>query len=78
MVELKMFFISIVVVGISVAALSIKLLLKKNGAFPNTSISKNPAIRKRGILCANTQDKIANRKKCETCEKTYNNIIIRS
>ena len=63
----KIFFISIVVVGISFTALSIKLLLKKKGKFPNSSISKSPAMRKRGILCARSQDIIENRKVCNSC-----------
>lgn len=67
MVELKIFIISIVFVGISVLSLSIKLLLKKDGKFPDTSISKSTAMRKRGILCARSQDKIANSNACKSC-----------
>ena len=69
MIDLKLLIISIVFVGISVAALSIKLLLKKDGKFPNTSISKSTAMRKRGILCARSQDKIAHNNACKSCMK---------
>ncbi|RLD64270.1 MAG: hypothetical protein DRJ01_01240 [Bacteroidetes bacterium] len=64
----KIFFISLIFVGIAFMALSIKLLLKKNAKFPNSSISKNKELKKRGIFCANTQDKIANREACNLCE----------
>ncbi len=66
MIDLKLLIISIIFVGISVAALSIKLLLKKDGKFPNTSI-KSPTMRKRGILCARSQDKIAQSNACKSC-----------
>jgi hypothetical protein len=38
------------------AFLAIKLLVKKNGRFPNTHIGGNPEMRKRGIPCAQSLD----------------------
>ena len=65
---LKIFLISLIFVGIAFAALSIKLLFKKNGEFPNSSISKNKELKKRRIFCARTQDKIANNEVCNSCK----------
>ena len=36
--------------------MSIQILFKKNGRFPNTHIGNNEALRKQGIHCAKTQD----------------------
>jgi hypothetical protein len=36
--------------------LSVSILLKKNGRFPNIHVGKNPAMRKRGIGCVESQD----------------------
>ena len=43
--------------------LSIKVLLKKDGRFPNTHIEGNRALRKKGIFCAKTMDRMEMRRK---------------
>ncbi|MDR0729253.1 MAG: hypothetical protein LBF19_03900 [Prevotellaceae bacterium] len=43
--------VSILVLALCVAGLAIKLLLRKNGTFPNTHIRDNKNMRKRGITC---------------------------
>ena len=43
----------------AVALLSVNILLKKNGKFPNIHVGNNPAMRKRGIGCVEAQDKQA-------------------
>lgn len=40
----------------AVALLSVGILLKKNGRFPNIHVGKNPAMRKRNIGCVESQD----------------------
>lgn len=40
----------------AVALLSANILLKKNGRFPNIHVGSNPAMRKRGIGCVESQD----------------------
>ena len=40
----------------SVALLSVSILIKKNGRFPNIHVGRNPAMRKRGIGCVESQD----------------------
>ena len=43
----------------AVALLSVSILLRKNGKFPNIHVGSNPAMRKRGIGCVESQDKQA-------------------
>jgi|GEM_PF-31058 len=55
----KMWSTIIISAGIVLAAfalLSITILVKKNGHFPNTHVSQNKAMRDRGIHCVQTQD----------------------
>jgi len=54
--------LTIVVVLIAIAGLSIKLILYKGGKFPNTHVSGNRYLRERGIYCARAQDLIEQRK----------------
>ena len=51
--------ITLLIVAISVPLLAIKIILKKNGRFPNIHVSGSKAMRKRGIGCAQSQDRAA-------------------
>lgn len=56
----------VITIGIVLAAfilLSIKLILKKNGRFSSIHISDSKAMRERGIGCATSQDRAAQRGK---------------
>ena len=56
-------FIALIIIVASVVLLSVKVLLKKGGRFPNTHIEGNRALGKKGIFCAKTMDRMAvNRK----------------
>ncbi|HON19329.1 MAG TPA: hypothetical protein PK990_09225 [Salinivirgaceae bacterium] len=57
MLSLKIFFASLLLILVALLALSVRILLKKNGQFPNTHIGHNPNMQKRGIVCAITWDK---------------------
>ena len=80
---LKTLLITMLIVAICIALLSVKILFKKNGRFPNTHVSGNKAMRKRGIGCVQSQDReaqqanphaIAERRHPEAeTEKTINN-----
>lgn len=48
----KLLIISAVILIPSLAFLSIRILFKENGRFPETHISRNKAMRDRGIKCA--------------------------
>lgn len=46
-----------------VLLLSVKVLFKKGGKFPNTHIEGNKALAKKGIYCAKTEDRIQHNRK---------------
>ena len=47
------------IVALSFALLAIKIIFVKNGKFPNTHISANKGLKKKGIGCAKQMDKDA-------------------
>lgn len=57
----KILLLTALIIAISFALLSITIILKKNGRFPNTHVSGNKGLRKRGIKCAQSQDRDARR-----------------
>ena len=52
----KTFLTVVLLLLAAVTLLSVSILLKKNGRFPNIHVGKNPAMRKRGIGCVESQD----------------------
>lgn len=56
---LKVLLLSIVLVGIVFLLMAISILIKKNGKFPSLHIGSNKEMSKRGISCATTQDRMA-------------------
>ena len=56
---LKTILITVLIVAICMALLSVKILFKKNGRFPNTHVSGTKAMRERGIGCVQSQDREA-------------------
>ena len=55
----KTLLFTLLIIAISVALLSITIIIKKNGKFPNIHIGGNKNMRKRGIKCAQSQDRDA-------------------
>lgn len=53
--------LTLLIIAISFALLAITIIIKKNGRFPNIHIGGNKHMRKRGIKCAQSQDKDAHR-----------------
>ncbi len=51
--------ISLAVVAVAFALLSIKALLKRNGKFSSQHVHDNPGLRKQGIHCVMDQDREA-------------------
>lgn len=51
--------ITMLIVAICLVLLAIKIILKKNGRFPNTHVSGSKAMRQRGIGCVQSQDREA-------------------
>lgn len=71
---LEKILISVLIVAICIALLAVKLLLKKEGKFPDTHISGNKAMREKGITCVQSQDREARRKKRITFADTEESI----
>jgi len=53
---LKLLILSAIFLSIAAAGLGIRILLKSHGRFPETHVSKNAEMRKRGITCAQQID----------------------
>lgn len=51
--------ISLAVVAVAFALLSIKVLLKRNGKFSSQHVHDSPGLRKQGIHCVMDQDREA-------------------
>ncbi|MDD4515951.1 hypothetical protein [Massilibacteroides sp.] len=47
--------LTVIILVISLILLSVKILFKKNGQFPNTHVSGNKALMDKGITCAQSQ-----------------------
>ncbi len=56
---LKVLLLSVVLIAIVFLLMGISILIKKNGKFPNLHIGSNKEMAKRGISCATTQDREA-------------------
>ncbi len=55
----KTLIIAVVLIAFVVLAMSIGIIFKR--AFPRQQVGNNKALKKKGIFCAKTQDKIARR-----------------
>ena len=53
---MKLTIFSALIIAISMILLAIKLVLKRNGKFPNLHIDESEAMKSRGIQCAVKQD----------------------
>jgi hypothetical protein len=58
----KVILISVVLMAFVFILMSVSILLKKKGAFPNLHIGSNKEMAKRGISCATSQDREARKK----------------
>ena len=55
---LKLILVSVVILGIGFIGFAITILVKKNGQFPETHIGKTDFLKKQGVTCATSQDKL--------------------
>ena len=58
---LKVALLTVGIVAISIALLCIKLIVLPNGKFASSHISNNKEMRKRGIHCVQSMDKMMRR-----------------
>ena len=59
---LKVLILAIGLVGLALAGLAIRMLILKGGKFPNTHVSGNKYLKRNGVYCSQTQDRIEQRK----------------
>ena len=56
---IKLLLISLLIIAIAFALLSIKVILLKGGKFSSQHVHDNPGLRKKGIHCVIDQDREA-------------------
>lgn len=55
---MSVFLLSIALVGLCVFLLSFNIIFKKNGKFPEKEVGENKEMRKLGLSCAKSEEKI--------------------
>ncbi|MDR2909806.1 MAG: hypothetical protein LBV47_00345 [Bacteroidales bacterium] len=55
---LKVILVSIVLIAIAVVGLTVNILVKKKGKFPNTHVSGNEYLKRNGVYCSQIQDRL--------------------
>ena len=58
---LKVVLLAIGLLAIGMAGLAIRILIKKDGKFPNTHVSGNKYLKSQGVFCSQTQDRLEQR-----------------
>lgn len=56
---IKLLLLTLLIVAVSVALLSVKVIIRKNGKFSSQHVHDNPGLRKQGIHCVMDQDREA-------------------
>ena len=56
---IKIIIITVLIIAIFIALLSVKVIFKKNGSFSSQHIHDNEALRQQGIHCVLDQDREA-------------------
>ncbi len=59
---LKVILLASILMAIAMAGLAIRILVKKGGKFPNTHVSGNSYLKREGVYCSQTQDRLEQRK----------------
>ena len=52
---------AVVAVGIAIALMCVRIILKKNGTFHSEDVGQSKAMRERGVGCTRSQDRQAQR-----------------
>ncbi len=58
---IQVILLAIALVSLAILGLAIRIVLVKNGKFPETHISRSPHMKARKIFCAKTFDKMEQR-----------------
>ncbi len=59
---LKVILLAVGLMAFAIAGMAITILIKKGGKFPNTHVSGNRHLKRNKVYCAQTQDKLDQRK----------------
>ena len=71
---LQAFLVSAILLIIGVLILGFRIFFIKNGEFPNIHIGGNKGLKEKGVHCATTQDREAQKVKSLTNKEVYNEI----
>jgi len=77
---LKLIFLSVLLVAVSMLIMGIKIFLRKNGRFPEIDIERNPDMHKIGIICPKEEERklfknyINDASDCITCTSFSNEV----
>jgi len=55
---LKVILLAVGLMAFAIAGMAITILIKKGGKFPNTHVSGNKYLKRNGVYCSQTQDKL--------------------
>ena len=58
---LKVVLLAVALLGVGMLGMAIRIVFFKGGKFPNTHVGGNNHLKKKGVYCATTQDKLAQR-----------------
>lgn len=57
------FLLTLAIVGVAMLLLCVRILIVKGGGFSSKHVGQSKEMRKRGIYCVQTQDRMARAKK---------------
>lgn len=57
--NMEVVIIAVILMALAFAMLGLNILVKKGGKFPNMHIGSNKGLKKQGVACATTQDRMA-------------------
>lgn len=58
----KVILLASVLMAVAMAGLAIRILVKRGGKFPNTHVSGNSFLKREGVYCSQTQDRLEQQK----------------
>lgn len=58
----KVILLAVALVSVAFLAMAVRILIKKGGKFPNTHVGGNKFLKRNKIYCAQTQDKLEQKK----------------
>lgn len=62
MAVLKVVLLAIGLMALAMIGMAITILIKKGGKFPNTHVSGNKYLKRQGVYCSQTQDRLEQQK----------------